>query len=338
MARSRKTPKIGEIEYERLYDWSGGMNDAVNPVLLKDNESPLLENASLDEKGTLYPRMGSMDRYTEVIGNDPVTGLGAYYKSDGTSRLLIGAGTKLYMDNPHFIERYDLYEDFAEGEVRGLASIEKEPGKIVNDGEPPPGVTQTTSTAAQWNAGEKINIVVNPGGSISLAKVGKDVEHEADFTRGIHNNTHIVQGNLMLLYDDETGEYAEKGVWESPVIDLTELGEEASSVVNWFEHLPSKTAIFLQVRTSPDGIFWTEYQEVGHGQSLPPWEGYLQYRIILEGPHDTTIASREDDINEQWNEGELINVMAAGDALMLEDTSSWEALGEFTWEDLDGGE
>lgn len=338
MAKGRRALRIGEIDYERIMDWSGGMNDAVNPALLGGNESALLENASLDEKGTLFPRKGSRDRYAEIIGDEPVTGLGAYYKSDGTSRLLIGAGTKLYMDNPHAIERFDLYEDFVRGEVRGLASIEKEPGKILNDGEPPPVVTQTTNTAVQWNAGEKVNVVVNPEGSISLAKVGEDIEHEADFTKGIHNDTHIVEGNLMLLYDDDTGEYAEEGAWESPVIDLTGLGEEASSIVNWFEHLPSKTAISLQARTSPDGIIWTEYQEVEQGQSLLPWEGYLQYRIILTGPHDTTIVRREDDINEHWNEGELINVMAAGDALMLEDTSSWGTIGGSTWEEIDGGE
>jgi len=127
--KRQKGLRIGEIDYERIVDWSGGMNDAVNPALLGDNESALLENASLDEKGTLFCRKGSRKRYAETIGNYPVTGLDAYYKSDGTSRLLIGTSDgKLYVDEPHITNYYDTQGEFNNGKYQ--ATVATVDGKV----------------------------------------------------------------------------------------------------------------------------------------------------------------------------------------------------------------
>lgn len=202
----KKTLRIGEIDYERIVDWSGGVNDAVNPALLGENESALLENASLDEKGTLFPRKGSRDRYSPRIDNLPVSGMGAYYKSDGTSRLLIGADTNLYTDNPHVMEIFNLQGDFATGEVEGMASVTKKPGSVVNDGDPE-NVVQATDTEAEWNAGEKSNISVSPAGTITIEETGGvTVEHvdedQADWDAGVHNDTFATaEGTVRLLQE-----------------------------------------------------------------------------------------------------------------------------------------
>ncbi len=334
--KRQKNMKIGEMDYERIIDWSGGMNDAVNPALLADNESALLENASLDEKGTLFPRKGSRNRYAAAAGTDPVTGMGAYYKSDGTSRLLIGAGSKLYTDNPHVMDIFNLQDEFETGTVEGMASTTKKPGSVVNDGTPA-DVVQEMDTDAQWNAGTKEDVVVS-GDKVTLAKVGEDIEHkdetDADWDAGTHDNTEAVTDDLVLLYDDITGEYAETGTWTSPAIDLTALEEEASSLFTWYDELPNKTAIFLEARTSTDGTTWGDYQQLTKDSALPAWEGFIQYRIYLIGPHDAVEVKREDNDNDGWSEGVLTDVMAAGGSLTLADTITWESIADSTWDSL----
>lgn len=114
-ARKKKKTDLAPAG-QRLFDWSGGMNNAVNPALLNDNESVLLENYVLDEKGTLYPRKGSQNRYSSAFSSSPVAGMGAYYKSDGTSRLLVGTEDgKLFYDTPLLISSYDTQAEFNSG-------------------------------------------------------------------------------------------------------------------------------------------------------------------------------------------------------------------------------
>lgn len=112
----KKNSATGQVIPERIMDWSGGQNNAVNESLLNENESALLQNYSLDEKGTLFPDMGSLERYASDLGASPVAGGGTYYKSDGTSRLLIGLEDgKLYVDSPHMVNLYDTQAEFNGG-------------------------------------------------------------------------------------------------------------------------------------------------------------------------------------------------------------------------------
>ncbi len=106
------------------------MNDAVNAALLSENESPLLYNACLDEKGTLGPRTGCEKRYSVDIGTAEVVGMGSFYKSDGTSRLLIATDDgKLYVDTPHVISKYSTQAEFNAGELHNLYAHSD--GKII---------------------------------------------------------------------------------------------------------------------------------------------------------------------------------------------------------------
>lgn len=113
---AKKSNRASKIIPERIMDWSGGQNNAVNVALLNDNESRLLQNYSLDEKGTLFPFPGSLKRYASDLGSLPVAGMGKLYKSDGTSRLLIGLEDgKLYVDSPHLVNQYDTQAEFNGG-------------------------------------------------------------------------------------------------------------------------------------------------------------------------------------------------------------------------------
>ncbi|MGD9663120.1 MAG: hypothetical protein AB7U63_17830 [Porticoccaceae bacterium] len=130
MASKKSQAKIGAIDYQRVIDWSDGMNNAVNAALLKDSESVLLQNASLDQKGTLFPRKGRVERYNpDISTTGSVAGIASYYKSDGTSRLLIGTGDgKLYTDKPHIINSYDTQGEFNSGQYQ--AAVATSDGKI----------------------------------------------------------------------------------------------------------------------------------------------------------------------------------------------------------------
>jgi hypothetical protein len=117
---AKKKVKLGQPDYQIIYDWSGGMNDVINPALLNDNESPRLENVSLDEKGTLYPAKGRTERYGQPISEKAINGLGAFYKSDGTSRLVIGADNELYTDSPHHINTFDSQSELESGIMQNV--------------------------------------------------------------------------------------------------------------------------------------------------------------------------------------------------------------------------
>ncbi len=155
--KSSKTLKIGETAYERIMDWSGGMNDAVNPALLNNNESALLENASLDEKGTLFPRSGSRDRFAAAIGSSPVSGLGAFYKSDGVSRMLIGAENSLYVDEPHLVTIFDSQQEWQGGRLEAIDAT-SEPGKIKAMVQDDPTFTRSSVAYKQDGSQVAVNV------------------------------------------------------------------------------------------------------------------------------------------------------------------------------------
>lgn len=117
---AKKKVKLGQPDYQIIYDWSGGMNDVINPALLNDNESPRLENISLDEKGTLYPAKGRTERYGQPISEKAINGLGAFYKLDGTSRLVIGVDNELYTDSPHHVNRFDSQSELESGIMQNV--------------------------------------------------------------------------------------------------------------------------------------------------------------------------------------------------------------------------
>lgn len=128
MARSRADqPQKG-----RLVDMSKGMVDVVHPALLDDAESKLLKNASLDEKGTLLPCLGRTERFSAPFdATNACNGIAAFYPDTATSRLVMGAGMKLFKDTPHLINRWTDQTHFEEsGSVRVNCDTASTPGDI----------------------------------------------------------------------------------------------------------------------------------------------------------------------------------------------------------------
>lgn len=119
----KSTPKaaIG-YRYGRLVEQSGGMVDAVvHPALLKDSEARLLKNVSIREKGTVKTTEGRKARFdTPFDAFNPCNGLTAFYPDTTTSRLVMGAGSKLYSDTPHLIQQWDSENDWGQWDSNGI--------------------------------------------------------------------------------------------------------------------------------------------------------------------------------------------------------------------------
>jgi hypothetical protein len=116
MPKRTNTMQSGGYQIGRLVDQSGGMVDStVYPTLLNDNEAASLKNCSLDEKGTVKPCKGRSERFASAFdASNACNGIGAFYPDTATSRLVMGAGTKLYKDTPHLINRWTDQADWQE--------------------------------------------------------------------------------------------------------------------------------------------------------------------------------------------------------------------------------
>ena len=118
-----KQKKIGEKAYERISNWEGGMNNVVAPSLLGETESPLLENANLDQKGTLGVRKGNKERYSEDVSDSPIRGITPFYKSDGTTVLIMAVKDgKMYTDTPHLVNSFTALSEFEQGTFQNIVS------------------------------------------------------------------------------------------------------------------------------------------------------------------------------------------------------------------------
>lgn len=130
MKKQKKGRTSGpKLQDGRLNDFSGGMNNAVHPAMLNENESALIQNNSLDEKGTLFPVKGRKKRYPDGVGSKPINGIAEYNRSDGVSRLIIGSGNSLYVDTPRLIQEYESQSNWESGQLFAVAASEK-PGEI----------------------------------------------------------------------------------------------------------------------------------------------------------------------------------------------------------------
>ena len=150
MSRRRAArPQINQRQVVVLNDFSGGQNDVVHASLLNDNECAVLECASLDQKGTLLPDTGRAERFAANIDANPIAGMGAYYRSDGTSRLLMAAGNSLYSDSPHLAVNYNSQAEWQAG-TPTLVDAVTTPGDIAPL-EPANPTFARASTAFQQN-------------------------------------------------------------------------------------------------------------------------------------------------------------------------------------------
>lgn len=84
--------KAQKFEY---FNNTGGLNDKLSPISIKDSEASALQNVNFTLGGAIMKRKGySSDNH--VYLNGPVTGLYQYTQKDGTEYLVATAGQKIY--------------------------------------------------------------------------------------------------------------------------------------------------------------------------------------------------------------------------------------------------
>ena len=81
--------------------------------------------------------------------------MGAYYRSDGTSRLLMAAGTSLYSDSPHLITNYDTQSEWQTGAM-GFIDATTTPGEITVPSTPQPNPTFARASIAFQQNGASV--------------------------------------------------------------------------------------------------------------------------------------------------------------------------------------
>lgn len=180
------------LQRGRIVDFSSGQHDAVHPSLLADNEAKIAQNVSLDEKGTLIPRKGIKRRFASSFDSSAVAGMGAYYKKDGTSRLVIAAGTSVYADKPHIVHRFDTQPGWDAGAKSNIDTAST-PGdiKVAN----PPAPTFSRSSVAYKSDGTQVASGVP---RFEAGKFGQAVMVE-------EGATNLLSANQASVETDTTG-------------------------------------------------------------------------------------------------------------------------------------
>lgn len=135
MVERDKKPPENKSFHERIIDFSGGLNTTISGSLLNSNEAQVAINTSLEQKGTLKPRRGRAKRYVTPFASTPVTGLGVYYKNDGTSRVLITSNDSIYSDAPHMSTKWTEKADWeaTDTEAYGFLSTTYKEGSITSN-------------------------------------------------------------------------------------------------------------------------------------------------------------------------------------------------------------
>jgi hypothetical protein len=78
---------------------TGGINQATNPFLVDNNESPFLLNCMLDQTGTWATRRGTALKGARIGTSDGMWGLMALHQDDGTKKLFSVTDRDLYVLN-----------------------------------------------------------------------------------------------------------------------------------------------------------------------------------------------------------------------------------------------
>ncbi len=104
-AQTVNTPSAVEYDKLKLNQFASGLCTDF-PSTIPDNALAVATNVEFSPEGRPYPRHGLLKRYASDFDPSPVLGMAPFYKSDGTSRLVMAAGTTIYTDTPHLVFNY----------------------------------------------------------------------------------------------------------------------------------------------------------------------------------------------------------------------------------------
>lgn len=208
-----KNPPESRNFSERIVDFSGGLNTTISGSLLNSNEAQVATDISMEQKGTIRPRKGRIKRYPTPFDASPITGLGVYYKNDGTSRLLMSANESLYSDAPHMSTRWDTKAEWEQAGILldGLASVTEVEGSVTCRKQAF-GDAALTSDATLWTAIDAIISVktadshYNEGNSLEvLINTGKTAGYAYKLASTLDTSKYVVVTAYVKNLDVATG-------------------------------------------------------------------------------------------------------------------------------------
>jgi hypothetical protein len=125
----KKNVTVGGYLYQKLGNFSGGLNTD-DPVTIGDEDLAVATNVEYTNEGRVTVRKGARKRFASDFSASPVLGLSPYYKSDGTTKLIVASGTALYADNPHLAFEYDAQTDWQRDGVYTNLDVLSSPGDV----------------------------------------------------------------------------------------------------------------------------------------------------------------------------------------------------------------
>jgi len=129
VARQRKVLTGGAHEAMRVQEFAGGLRTG-HPSSIPDDALVEARNVVFTLEGKVRPRIGVRKRFRQDFDTNPVVGIAPYYKADGTTRLVIAAGTTLYVDKPHLTFTFDTQADWAQSGAYTNCDINSSPGDV----------------------------------------------------------------------------------------------------------------------------------------------------------------------------------------------------------------
>ncbi len=210
----------GVYATKKLAAFSGGLNTD-DPVVVADEDLVEATNIEYTNEARIKMRPGMSKRFASDFDSNPVIGMSPYYKSDGTTRLVMAAGTSLYADKPHVVFNYDAQADWKQAGVYTNLDVDSVPGdvrmlEVMVDGFEDGTFNWWTTRDSGWT----IDTTVYKTGTRSA--------------KGTGTNQKMVR-NLGLttsqLYVKLAVRFAETNAPHYPVILLTPSGAQAQVVV-----------------------------------------------------------------------------------------------------------
>ena len=321
-----KKPPENKSFHERIIDFSGGLNTTISGSLLNSNEAQVAINTSLEQKGTLRPRRGRAKRYATAFASTPVTGLGVYYKNDGTSRVLITSNDSVYSDAPHMSTKWTEKADWEKTgtSTMGYLSVSDIEGSITSK-QQELGIAGMCEDATLWSVtdgilsvstdtyfsgGKSIEILIDTGKVSAIARIfpknSVNVSKWAVLCGYVKRDTAT---DIRLVGLTSTGAVSKSGTiltnttWVKTFIKLapadlltiSQVGVQVTGVANQRGYM---TGVYFEYITED------EYNNSGY---VPPDLTYFEAYDMVKA-YDTTA---------EFNAGTVTNIDTASDGLKL---------------------
>ncbi len=235
--------------YERLYDFSGGLNNRDTDSLLQNNESPDMCNIILGKRGTFETRPGVIYLNEDpVVKDNSVTSIYEFVDSTGNAHFLAFAGDKLKKNSESGWElvkdkfKEGSYLDFTSNPVINKALfVNAEDGYFETD-----GATCSKVTAYQPSEDEstEIGACAIPSDPMLIAyhKYRTWLANVTDYPDRIYYSVDDINGNTLYNYFTASG-------W---LRSSNTKGEGITALVSFKERLYVFTRTTIKVITGSD--------------------------------------------------------------------------------------